>query len=111
MAHNLHGDIPVEHIELAKELEELEITLDSMIPNMDKPLLAKGFVCIAHDFYEMGDDDKGSELLEKAEKVCPGYFENEMLKHAEEDELFDLVVLGITKNILAIAASLAGDKE
>jgi hypothetical protein len=109
MAHNLHGDIPSDHLKLAKELEEMEEFFDHPTENMPKSLIAKGFVCCAHDWYEMGDDEKGNQLLEKAEKVCPGYFENEMLKHVDEDELFDLVVLGITKSILTIAAGIAGD--
>jgi len=111
MAHNLHGDIPKAHIQWAKELEDMEEFFDTMPANMEKALIAKAIVCIAHDWYEMGDDEKGSQLLEKADKICPGYFDNEMLKHGDEDETFDLVILGITRNILAIAASIAGGSD
>jgi hypothetical protein len=108
MAHNLHGDIPPDHVELAKELEEMEVKLDSVISNLDKSLYAKSMVCLAADWYGMGDDDKGSQLLEKADRACPGYFDNEMQNHIDEDELFSILVQQMTADILAIAGSLAG---
>ena len=74
MAHNLHGDIPADHLELAEELEEMEEYFDTKPHGLEKSLHAKALVCISHDWYEMGDDEKGSELLEKAEKICPRIF-------------------------------------
>ena len=85
----------------------MEEYFETQIEVMGKPLYAKSQICLAHDWYEMGDDDKGSLLLERAEKVCPGYFTNEMYKHMDEDPLFDHLVKRLTSIILAIAGSIA----
>ena len=108
MAHNLHGDIPENHQELAKELEELEGYFDSKTDSFPPESMAKAYVCMASDWYSMGDDDKGSKLLDKAEKACPGYFNNQIHTHTYEDPDFDLLVKILTKNVLEIARSVLG---
>lgn len=101
----LYGDVPKEHIEIAKELEEFEIIMESK--KLKPELLAKGYVCMAHDyFYTISDDDKGGELLEKAEKVCPGYFDNQIKQQIKDDEIFEAIVSNLTLTILEIAKSI-----
>jgi len=105
MAHNLHGDIPTEHIELAAELEKLEKFFDSKIGIFENCIIAKGFTCCSYDWYSMGDEDKGALLLEKAEKVCPGYFNKEIDGHMAEDQIFNALV----KQLISIILELAGE--
>jgi hypothetical protein len=106
MGHNLHGDIPIEDLELANELLAMEAHWEANQDLYGPAMGAKILVCISHDFYELGDDDKGSELLEKANKVCPGYFENEIKRHIDQDPEYAYLVESLTMKILAIAGSL-----
>jgi hypothetical protein len=110
MPHNLHGDIPESHKKLAKELLELESYFDSK-EDAETFVIAKGYLCIAHDWYEMGDDDKGSDLLLKANEACPGYFDKEMHKQMVEDPDFDYLVKNLTGHILEIVRSIVGQKK
>lgn len=106
MGHNLHGDIPAEDLELAEELLEMEAFFDAHLNVYPPDLVARVMCCLAHDWYEVGDDDKGSDLLEKANKVCPGYFDNQIKLHIEQDLEFARLVESLTNNILAIARSI-----
>lgn len=108
MKHNLHGDIPREDLELAEELLETESHFDANREHYTKDMCARVYVCCSHDWYEIGDDDKGRELLEKADKVCPGYFENQIKKHIDEDPDFACLVESLTTKILAVARSIMG---
>lgn len=105
MNHNLHGDVPLEHREIAEKLLELEDYFTNK-PNIISEIRAKGFVCIAHDWYAMGDDDKGSLLLLKANDVCPKYFDNEMHTHIAADPDFDKLVKSLVGYIFDVAKSV-----
>jgi hypothetical protein len=109
MKHNLHGDISKDDLELAQELLEMEAHCEANLDLYGPAMAAKFFTCIAHDFYELGDDDKGSELLERANKVCPGYFDNQIKEHIEQSHEFKILVESLTQKILAIASSLMED--
>ena len=106
MRHNLHGDIPKEDLELAEELLEMEAYFDAHLNEYAPDMVARIIVCLAHDYYEISDDEKGSELLEKADKICPGYFDNQIKSHIEDDSDFAYLVENLTRNILAIARSI-----
>jgi len=106
MKHNLHGDIPKEDIELAEELLEMEAHYLNNKDLYGNVTGAKIYTCLSHDWYELGDDDKGRELLEKAEKACPGYFENEISAHINEDPDFKHLVESLTEKILTVANSV-----
>ena len=108
--HNLHGDIPEEHRELIKDLLEMEDYFDSKI-DLDPALVAKGTVCIAHDWYSMGDEDKGSDLLTKASKIYPGYFDGKINEHTEEDELYKKLVTSLTLIILETVKSISESRH
>ena len=110
MGHNLHGDVPTEDLELAEELLEMESHFDAHLDVYGPPLCARVMVCIAHDYYEIGDDDKGYELLQKANKVCPGYFDNEIKNDIEGDPGFTYLVESLTAKILLVAKSIMESK-
>jgi hypothetical protein len=111
MRHNLHGDIPESHRMLIEELLVLEEYFDSKTENVTPAEKAKAYTCISHDWYSMGDDDKGSDLLIKASVVCPGYFENEMQVHIQEDPDFDMLVKSLYRCIFDIAKSVMEQKK
>jgi hypothetical protein len=106
MAHNLHGDVPQEHLQLAEELEELEIYLESNSAHLPKEKVAKGYVCLASDWYSMGDEDMGRSLLDKASKICPTYFDKELDIDVKEDPVFETLILNLTSNILNVLGGL-----
>lgn len=107
----MHGDIPEEHRQLVEELLDLEDYFDSKIENIKPNERAKGFVCISHDFYQMGDDDKGSDLLIKANVVCPGYFDNEMKEHVAKSPDFAALIQSLSNIIFNIAKSTLEQKK
>jgi len=106
MSHNLHGDISPEDLKTAEELLEMEEYFDIHRDAYGSDQCARVMVALAHDWYELDDDDKGRALLEKAEKVCPGYFDNEIKKHIKEDPEFDYLVKSLAGKILAVARSV-----
>ncbi len=108
MGHNLHGDISQEDRELAEELLRMENVIDLDGEVYGFPDCARMLVCLSHDWYDLGDDDKGRALLEKAEKICPGYFDNEIKMHIKEDPMYDYLVQSLAAKILAVARSIVG---
>jgi hypothetical protein len=108
MKHNLHGDVSKEDLKVAEELMKMEEHFDVNSDIYHPAMIARIFVCLSHDWYELGDDDKGSQLLEKADKVCPGYFDKEISKHMKQDPEFAYLVESLTYKILLIAKSLMG---
>ena len=107
MPSRLHGDVPPEHIKLEEELLEMEDFFDSKKDFYDSSLISKAYVCLAHDYYSIGADEKGSELIEKAESICPGYFKNEIVDHINEDFTYKVLVENLATNIVGIARSIA----
>src|ERR1700746_1128782 len=110
MKHNLHGDLQEEHQKLAEELLELEEyfnTHNDIVPEV----AAKAYTCLAHDWYTMGDDDKGSDMLIKADKACPGYFDNQMQIHVTKDPEYSILVQSLASCIFNIAKSVLEQKK
>ena len=88
MAHNLHGDIPADDLKMAEELLEMETYFDNNASIYGPAKCAKMMVCCSHDWYVLGDDDKGRQLLEKADKICPGYFESRIKQDTKNGPQF-----------------------
>lgn len=106
MKHNLHGDVSEDDLEVAHELLEMEADFDANLDSFKPSIVARVFVCLSHDWYELGDDDKGGELLQKADKVCPGYFDNEIKADIDKDSDFARLVESLTAQILEVAHSI-----
>jgi hypothetical protein len=111
MSRYLHGDVPKEYLLLEEELIEMEEFFDNRTDKHDPAILARGYVCIAFDYYGMDCEEKGSELLEKAEKVYPGYFNRQIFVDMEKDSDYDVLVKGLTGYILGIVKSYAKGKR
>ena len=94
-----HGDIPPHHLAIMEELEELEEFFRSHKEDLPPTDIAKGMVCIAHDWYEMYMEEEGERLLKAAEKYSPGYFKLPILIHAERDWQYALLVRQLTETI------------
>lgn len=92
----LLGDVPQEHKDLAVELEKMEKFLDSKL-HMPLEMIAKGYVCVAHDWFAIGEEDEGHRLLGKADKVYPGYFDTKSADHANEDPDFNRLMVSLRK--------------
>lgn len=95
----LNGDVPEDHKILAKNLEELEKSLDSL-DKIENPTRAKALTCLAHDWYTIGMEDEGQRLLRKAEDACPGYFETVLVQQAQEDEDFNTVIQSLASELM-----------
>ena len=108
MSHNLHGDISEEDRKVAEELLEMESHFDLNREAYGAAECARIYTCLSHDYYELHDDDKGRQLLEKADKICPGYFETGINVHMKEDPDFEYLVNSLAAKILAVARSVAG---
>lgn len=106
MGHNLHGDVPKEDLEIAEELLEMEDHFNLHGDIYPPSMVARIYVCLAHDWFEIGDDEKGHDLLLKADKVCPNYFDNQIKSHIMEDPEFAYLVESLTAKILAVAKSI-----
>lgn len=109
MGHNLHGDVSTEDLRLAEEFLEMEAHFDQNVDHYLPHQVARIFVCLAHDWYELGDDEKGYDLLQKANKVCPRYFENQIKNDINEDSDFAYLIESLTNKILAVARSVMGE--
>jgi len=102
MTHKLYGDVSPEHQKLAKDLIELEEILDEKNLKLPPDRLAKGYVCVAHDWFSLGSEDTGQILIEKAEKACPNYFKNEIYQHIKEDKEYDFLIKNLSRNIILL---------
>ena len=111
MSYKLYGDVPKEHLELVEELLEMEEYFDTEHLKYPPSLLARAYVSLACDWYTIiSEDTKGGSLLEKAEKVCPGYFKNEIVDDIQEDPEFAILVENLTDSLLIIAQSIIDSK-
>ena len=97
----LAGDLSEEERVLSRELELMELYLDdkSRQKSMAIDRIAKGYVCIAHDWYALYCEEEGHRVLDKSEMVCPGYFKNFVQKHTAEDEFYDNIVKSLDSQL------------
>ena len=91
-----YGDIPVEHLEVVRELVDLEIWFSANGQEIQPSLAAKGFVSMAHDYYSMYMDEEGERLLNRANNCMPGYFKGLIHQHAKSDGVFDTILHNLT---------------
>lgn len=83
------GDIPPEHLELLRGLQDLEKWFKDSNGIEIPPLsAAKGFVQMAYDYYSMFMSEEGYRLLETADILYPGYFMGPITEHAKSDKGF-----------------------
>lgn len=97
----LAGDLSNEERILAQELETMEVLLDEKFRQqvMTVDRIAKGYVCIAHDWYALYCEEEGNRVLDKSELVCPGYFKDFVQKHMAEDGFYDRIVASLDTHL------------
>lgn len=91
----LYGDVSQKDIDLAAELNEMQKFLDTDL-RLTKENRAKGYVCCAHDWFQLNCEEQAFNLLDKAENVCPGYFKETMLRQTKEDEEYARLVSNLS---------------
>lgn len=106
----LYGDVAEHEKELAIALEKQERVFDLSF-NIPKEELARGYVCLAHDWYHIGDEDEGLRLLQKAENTSPGYFKVAMAKHCYENIDYEYLVRKLTAEIIYMLLSKLEDRR
>lgn len=102
MKHGLHGDVSPKDLELAEELIKLEILLDNKTIELPLDILAKCYVCLANDWYALHDEETGSFILEKVNKIYPDYFKKIIQKHIKEDQEYAFLINKLSENILFV---------
>jgi len=96
MTYSLHGDIPKEHRDLANQLIEMEEYFDSIASSSDKARsAAKAYVALAHDWIDMGLEERAEILFRKSEKAVPGYFSGLIWEDTKQDVEFAHLVANI----------------
>lgn len=80
---------------LAKDLAAQEVTILAD-PTFPKAQLAMCLVCLAHDWFQMDMEDKGFELLVKAENAYPGYFDSKFKDDIKANKNFATLAQNIT---------------
>jgi len=83
-----YGDIPKSHRILINELESLEKWFKKHGDTLPLLSAAKGYVCMAHDWYSMDIEEEGERCLKAADAICPGYFKAPILSQAKRDADF-----------------------
>lgn len=105
----MYGDVPETYKQLAKDLLEQEVLFDSS-KGIPVNIIAKAYVCMAHDWYQIGMDEKGTQLLAKADQVCPGYFDNHMVQDAQDHADYAELVNNIAAQLkFMLLSSLKGN--
>ena len=102
----VYGDIPADHLELINELETLENWFNEHGSELPILLAAKGFTCMAHDYFIMEIEEEGERLLRLADKHCPGYFHGAILIHIEKHSEFAYLVKSL-KSTLALETMIS----
>lgn len=105
---SLYGDIPETHRTLAKSLIDMESNTD-LDKELPKELAAKIYTCLAHDWLQIHMEEKAIELIEKSNKICPGYFSDTIKLHMEQNQDFSKIAKAI--NILLMQLAIDRLKE
>jgi hypothetical protein len=87
-----YGDIPKKDQALIKELEGLELWFDNHRETVNPEDAAKGFTCLAHDYYGLYMEEEGDRLIRRAEYICPDYFKGRIYEQARRHRDFNGVV-------------------
>ena len=91
-----YGDIPQKDRELIKELEDLELWFDEHKYSVDSEKAAKGFTCLAHDYYGLYMEEEGNRLIRRAEHISPNYFRSRIYEQTKRDRAFNDLVERLT---------------
>lgn len=105
---NVSG-MSIKQLDLMAELEAMERDItgpDSLISN---DMLAKALTCLAHDWVQLGLEEKAHELLLKADKAFPGYHGAPMRYDMANDPDFDLLGRSLALELAIAALSTARD--
>lgn len=90
------------HVANLEEMEEVFTAKDSVFVPV---LVARALTCLAHDYVEMGLEEKGHELLLKADKIFPGYHGEQMKKDMDKDPEFAILVRSLSMELILAAVS------
>lgn len=106
----LSSGLSKENQELAKKLTEAELDTerDQVLPKERK---AQIYTCLAHDWYQMDMEEQGVRLLEKANKIYPGYFKGLVIEHSLESDGFDKVVKNLTLELAYMILTRLGETK
>lgn len=94
-----YGDVPVEDLELVKELTELEKWFDHFGGDISAEMAAKGMVAIAHDYCRMAMEEKANLLIRRAEILYPNYYKGMIHTHAKKDKDFAKIVSNLRASL------------
>lgn len=99
---NFSGDIPKSHLKLIEGLKSHEKWLNE---NLDKtPVLvySQCMVCLAYDYIDIDMEEKGEELLLRANKLCPGYFKGPIYSHMKTSPDFNHLMELFVKHTIGL---------
>lgn len=97
----MHGDVTPEQRALLAGLEEYEAWMNEREDALPPEAQAKMCVALAHDWYDLGLDEEGNRLLNRAEAAFPGYFKGPIYDHMLQDSDYYRVV----KQLQAVIAT------
>ena len=107
-----YGDIPEESLFLAEELKLMEHYLLQHKDELTMLNSAKGYVCIAHDYYSIDFEEEGDRLIIAADKLCPGYFKGPIYSQTNQDPYFYCLVDQLVDSLgLDLMKSLGFDEK
>lgn len=107
----MYSGLPKEHVDLVIQLEQMERFLtqpDSLFP---PATVAKALTCLAHDYAQVGLEERCHALLLKADKIFPGYHGLQMKQDMAEDPEFAKLVQSFAAELLLIALSTVRDNK
>jgi hypothetical protein len=103
--------LPQRHLDLIAQLEVMEAMF--LEQNLMRPpaLVAQGLTCIAHDYAQIGLEEKAHALLLKADEICPDYHKNEIKQHMAEHPEYAQLVVSLGNELALIMLSTARDNQ
>lgn len=105
---NVSGMSPVQ-LQLMADLEAMERDITSPDSLISNDTLAKALTCLAHDWVQLGLEEKAHELLLKADKAFPGYHGAPMRHDMANDPDFALLGQSLALELAVAAFSTARD--
>jgi len=102
----MHGDVPETHKALVPRLIKAEKEVDDI--SMVSSKKAQVYVCLAYDWFDIGMEEEGNRLLEKAETTHPKYFDVTIIRHMKEDPVFESLVKKIESELRTMALGHLG---
>lgn len=103
--------VPQEYVEIIMDLELMECELLDMQIVRAPEIIAQGLTCLAHDYVQMGFEEKAHSLLLKADEIYPNYHKEKMHEHMKNDPHFSTLVVSLTSELILVALSTARDRR